>query len=414
MGFVPFYLPSRVDPKNGFWRLLVCFLLLTGVSVQRAAAHTPPIRKQLHCGGEVEAPWSVGAVIAPRRQLMSSQSIDLLIAYTPGVVDRVGSVDAAIDEIKTIVAYANAAHENSATGIHFSLVFIHPLTTEAEGTFLTDLSAAASVDGVWDELFSLREQYKADMVSVIVPGTQGGALCGLAYTNGLSGSFAASAPYMFSIVSVAPSCTPSTLAHELGHNLGSQHDEDNASSVGWQSYSFGYAFTGASRQRWHTIMAVTSDRELPYFSSPLLTFDGVPLGDASDADNARSLALAAPDVAAFYASLGGEDLSASAPAEPDAVTLKVRRIAGGKRLRITAKVTSGGVPRVYRSAGLFWSRGKRGTQTLGAIGRTNANGEISTRITSRILPTIFYQGCDFGSAPTPVCSARVNVVRAAR
>ena len=405
----------RLDGQSSRLRLLLALLCAVVLWVDSVLAHTPPTRRQLRCGGEVVAPLAAQAAVeAPPSRFLSSQSIDLLIAYTPSVVTRVGSLEATLDEIRSIVAYANAAHENSGTGVHFSLVYIHPLTTEESGTFLTDLDAAAASDGVWDELLTLREQYRADMVSVVVPGTQGGRLCGLAYTNGLTGNFASSAPYMYSIVSVAPACTPSTLAHELGHNLGSQHDQRNASSVGWQSYSFGYTFTGGSRQRWQTVMAVASNHELPFFSTPLLSFDSVPLGDSTAADNARSLALAAPEVAAIYTSLGGEDLSAAAPPEPDAVALRVRKVAGGKRLRITAVVTSAGVPRGYRSAALYWSRGRRGTQTLGAIGRTNSRGELSTRITARILPTIFYQGCDFGSAAVPVCSVKVNVVRAAR
>lgn len=394
---------------------LAVFLL---ANLPLAHARTPPTVVPPTCGSAVVADLfpaiASGKAPSPLRNVYSSVTIDLLVAYTPAVVTRVGSEAATIEEIKSIVAFANQVHENSGTGVHFSLVFIHPLTTDADGTFLTDLNAAASLDGVWDELLTLRDDYHADMVSVVVPGTQGGTLCGLAYTNGLSGSFGGSVPYMYSIVSVAPACSPVTLAHELGHNLGSQHDEASAASAGWQSYSFGYAFTGASRQRWHTVMAITADREIPFFSSPSLSFDGVSIGDSADADNARSVALAAPEVAAYYASLNGEDLSASAPAEPDLVALSVKKVRGGTRLRITARVTTAGSPSAYRSAALYWSRGKRGTQTLGAIGRTNSRGEISSTITSRLLPTIFYQGCLFGSAAVPVCSARVSVVRAAR
>ncbi len=388
------------------------------MDLSAAAAGTPPTVVPPSCRDGIIADVHTAVVFSRERpaprEVYSSVNIDLLVAYTPAVVARVGSEAATLDEIKSIVAFANQTHENSGTGIHFSLVFIYPLTTDADGTFLTDLNAAASADGVWDELLTLRDDYHADMVSVVVPGTQGGTLCGLAYTNGLAGNFASSIPYMYSVVSVAPACSPVTLAHELGHNLGSQHDEASAASSGWQSYSFGYAFTGASRQRWHTVMAITADREIPFFSSPGITFDGVAIGDSEDADNARSIALAAPEVAAYYASLEGEDLSVTAPPEPDQVTLSVKKVSRGTRLRITARVTTAGSPSAYRSAALYWSRGKRGTQTLGAIGRTSARGEISSKITSRLLPNIYYQGCLFGSAATPVCSSRVNVVRAAR
>ena len=297
-----------------FVRLPLSLVLLSLVDLSAAAAGTPPTVVPPSCRDGIIADVHTAVVFSRERpaprEVYSSVNIDLLVAYTPAVVARVGSEAATLDEIKSIVAFANQTHENSGTGIHFSLVFIYPLTTDADGTFLTDLNAAASADGVWDELLTLRDDYHADMVSVVVPGTQGGTLCGLAYTNGLAGNFASSIPYMYSVVSVAPACSPVTLAHELGHNLGSQHDEASAASSGWQSYSFGYAFTGASRQRWHTVMAITADREIPFFSSPGITFDGVAIGDSEDADNARSIALAAPEVAAYYATLEGEDLSA--------------------------------------------------------------------------------------------------------
>jgi Metallo-peptidase family M12 len=55
--------------------------------------------------------------------------------------------------------------------------------------------------------------------------------CGLAYVMNDPRTF----NYPFSVVS--PNCLPLTLAHELGHNFGMQHDHDQ------------YTAGGATRQR---------------------------------------------------------------------------------------------------------------------------------------------------------------------
>lgn len=335
-------------------------------------------------------------------------TIDLLVAYTPDALARVGNSSTAMSElIRRILAYTNAAHSNSETGVTFSVVYIHPLTTNAADNFSSDLSSASFSDGVWDELQTLRETYKSDIVSVLVGGTQGGTICGLGYTNGISGSLAQSSPYMYNIVSIAPSCSFATITHELGHNLGCSHDRANATSAGFQPFSYGYSFTGKSRNVFHTVMATTSNIEIPFFSSPLLTYEETPIGVLGSEDNAQSLSLAASTVASYYTSLNGENLALPIPESPTKISTKTKR--SKTKITLTYKLLAGNAAVPFAPIHAYYSRGKRGKQFLRSFGKTNSQGIFKFQETSRIAKGYYYKACYLGSSRTRLCSANLEL-----
>jgi hypothetical protein len=152
---------------------------------------------------------------------------------------------------------------------------------------LTDLRATN--DGDMDNVHQLRDQYGADVVAMIC---QNGQYCGIAYlmTN-VSPNFASSA---FSVTNYSCATGYYSFGHEIGHNMGSNHDPQNASS-GAYSYSFGFR---TSNNQYRTIMAYSPGTRIKRFSSPNVTYNGFVMGD-NNQDNARSMNNASDTIAGW-------------------------------------------------------------------------------------------------------------------
>ena len=94
-------------------------------------------------------------------------------------------------------------------------------------------------------------------------------------------------------------------AHELGHNMGLQHDPNNASSSPAYPYAYGYQHpAGAFR----TVMAYPCPTgacpRLMYFANPSVSYSGMPTGTASQ-NTALALNNTASTVANFRQAVTG-------------------------------------------------------------------------------------------------------------
>jgi peptidyl-Asp metalloendopeptidase len=190
------------------------------------------------------------------------------------------------------VDLANQAYRNSQIAMQLRLVRAAEVVYRETGNISTDLSRLRSTsDGFMDSVHQLRNQYKADMVALIVD--NGGSYCGIAYVmaNGPRASFAS---YAFSVTD-RECVSNNTLTHELGHNMGNAHDRASGGS-GVFAYSYGYRDPIG---KFRTIMAYpcpnVSCPRVKYFSNPKITINGRPAGidhrinPSNSADNARSM-----------------------------------------------------------------------------------------------------------------------------
>ncbi|RMH04478.1 MAG: hypothetical protein D6702_03215 [Planctomycetota bacterium] len=215
--------------------------------------------------------------------------IDVMVPYTTEAKNVSGGVSGITAKINLAITETNDAYQFSQVSQRLVLVHIEEMVGYTEPSsfsqILTDLRGKH--DGKMDNVHSLRDQYAADCVSLIC---KNNAYCGIAYlmTN-VSPSFESSA---FSVVNYSCATGYYSFGHELGHNMGSAHDRQNAGGAAY-SYSYGYR---TSNNRYRTIMAYSPGTRIKRFSSPLVTYAGYTMGTATE-DNARSLNNTAATVA---------------------------------------------------------------------------------------------------------------------
>lgn len=218
--------------------------------------------------------------------------VDLLVVYTPTARAKQGGLAAMNALIAMGVDLANQAYRNSQIAMQLRLVRAAEVAYTETGDINTDLVRLRSKsDGFMDQVHTLRNQYKADMVALIVD--NGGSYCGIAYVmaNGPRASFA---DWAFSVTD-RDCVSNNTLTHELGHNMGDAHDRASG-GTGVYPYSYGYRDPIG---KFRTIMAypcpTVSCPRMKYFSNPKILINGRPAGidhrvnPSNSADNARSM-----------------------------------------------------------------------------------------------------------------------------
>ncbi|MDH4301199.1 MAG: zinc-dependent metalloprotease [Nitrospira sp.] len=218
--------------------------------------------------------------------------VDLLVVYTSTARARQGGQAAMNALVALGVDLANQAYSNSGIAMRLRLARAAEIAYTESGNISTDLTRLRSTtDGFVDQVHQLRNQYKADLVALIVD--NGGGYCGIAYVmaNGPRASFA---NYAFSVTD-RECVANNTLTHELGHNMGNAHDRASG-GTGVFAYSYGYRDTVG---KFRTIMAypcpTVSCPRVKYFSNPKIKINGRPAGidhrinPMNSADNARSM-----------------------------------------------------------------------------------------------------------------------------
>ena len=259
--------------------------------------------------------------------------VDLLVLWTAAAAKHAGGTENVKALIDLGVAAANDAYARSGVNFRLSLAgseqtgfpdwddsFAQPFGLSIEEQEAWEAALGAK----WEEVFSVRDRVGADITTIVMEMPFGG------YANlmhELSPEFEELAYNFVSVERVAYN----TLAHEIGHNMGLQHDRHVNPLGGAFPYSHGYvnqrAFDpGAPLDScWVTIMAYLDQCGLgghrlavriPYFSNPdqrYPTVGGDPLGvgenseftDARGPANAvASLNKARRVVANFRPSLG--------------------------------------------------------------------------------------------------------------
>jgi hypothetical protein len=252
-------------------------------------------------------------ILPPATAADNGTVIDVMVVYTTIVKNANGGQNGIEALIALGISLANTAFTNSQIATQFRLVHTAELAYPESGNYNTDLGRLrGTADGFLDDVHTLRDTHKADLVTLI--GDNIGNACGVAYVmSAVSAGFASSA---FSVVD--DDCISGyTLAHELGHNMGSMHDRSEGGTSAYP-YSFGHKEAGQFR----TIMAypcTPACTRINHYSNPSVRYQGTwatgidhTADPANSADNARAFTNTLNIVANFRNS--GDATAPPAPA----------------------------------------------------------------------------------------------------
>ncbi|HVK52519.1 MAG TPA: FG-GAP-like repeat-containing protein [Pseudoxanthomonas sp.] len=259
-------------------------------------------------------------MVAANAPPTSLNTVDLAIGYTANFrTTNGGSASAAITRLAQLISIGNESLRNSKVNGYIRLV--HALEvgyteTNTNQTALQELTGSNGVDPVTvpaalAPLRAARETYGADLVLLVRQFQQPEqAGCGIAWLIGADETDIVPANHSrwgYGVVSDGNDanyyCPPESFIHEIGHLMGSAHNQANADGPGRYPYSYGYK-ADAANGNFFTIMAYGDENQTPYrfFSSPTLTCGSRPCGTAT-ADNARSLNNTFPVITQFRASV---------------------------------------------------------------------------------------------------------------
>lgn len=222
---------------------------------------------------------SYDASPSPESTSDSGDRLDVLVIYTTATKNFLGGEAQAAVFAQSAIDSTNTTYINS--GIRQRLRLVHSaeyLFTET-GNSSNDLSTLRLNSAVQ----TLRNTHNADLVAMIGEVSD---VCGIAYLIG----GATQQAHAYSITARSCAVGNLTFAHELGHNMGSNHNPENSGSGAFAPYSYGHWVNGVFR----TVMSYTNPCTMgcvrrPYFSGPGVFTTGIATGIANQRDNIRSI-----------------------------------------------------------------------------------------------------------------------------
>lgn len=221
--------------------------------------------------------------------------VDVMVVYTASAAAAYGGESGTAALIDSFVAYTNGVYADCGAELRLRLVHRRQVAYIETGNILTDIARLRNPsDGFLDSIHTLRDAFGADCVSLLT--TSGGAGTGYVMSP-VSASFEDRA---FSVLGAGTSSL--AFAHELGHNMGCNHNNGPSVPPGAYCDSYGHRTPGGA---WRTIMSYAPGTYVDSFSTPNKTFAGFPLGvdgtgcPVDGADNVRTLNGTREVVAAF-------------------------------------------------------------------------------------------------------------------
>ena len=243
-------------------------------------------------------PWPTQVPLGPINY--GPPIVGILVLYTPTAKRQCGGRRGVEARIRLSVAQVNAAFKRSLVTAKLTLLGTEEIEYTTTGQLYPDLiNLTYGRTPALRYAHSLRQEYRADLVSLFIGGTAD-------IFHGISWMLNSTRPaphFGFNVVEGIYAPT-SVFAHEIGHNLGCSHATNDIGGYldGVYTNSHGWRFSTTNRGRTYpmrTIMAYGAGPRLGYYSTPRVSIWGSPAGNAAFADNANTISNTAPMVGAY-------------------------------------------------------------------------------------------------------------------
>lgn len=338
----------------------------------------------------LRAPVGAAAVTKAKATLAgpAEPHLDVLVVYDPRIEAAAAPyflLTAAADAQN----YLNLVFENSDLTVKPRLVGLEPLDVGL-GDVYDLFDALVQMDGqcenppdceaVAARVAELREAYRADLVQYWGTTTSSSVSGYATVFNGPDDEFSAERRTSAAAADADDAgvwhIRSTTVAHEIGHNLGAGHTRSEP--PGWKSYSYAYQCGTGRTAVANDCPLGTCTQSADVYSNPNFIFDGaacgVPIGDPLEADNASTAREALDTVTGTsteVVSAGSVGFSMGLPAflrEPDSgtgdtVTLQLSRSgtvdAAGEVDIVYFKTDDPAAYRGDTGYGLFYDQRKR-------------------------------------------------------
>ena len=285
--------------------------------------------KEEYCPGGLvpDRPQPAAAIEAQRAadpervvQASNHNHLDMLIIYSDAARRRYEARDGSVDApVQASIDYLNLVFRNGELNLVARLVHHEQapdsLNTRGSGSTVLGRFRANR------EIRDLRVEHNADLVHLFVTAGAGATaevddVCGIAYLLRKGRTAADFSPAGYGLT-VMQGCGDETFAHEVGHNLGGNHDPPNAgddwedanrrNNVAIAPYAFGHTWFSPSPPNptnKDTIMSYGEQTVVPWFSTvrvqPRIDGYAVTLGIAGERENERALREVAEPIAPHY------------------------------------------------------------------------------------------------------------------
>jgi len=191
------------------------------------------------------------------------------------------------DLIDLAIAETNTAYTNSGVRVNGEFAKLNLAHAYYEPTISESLGFSGMLDFIRNSavIDAKRTEYAADVVSAITADTY---YCGIANIGPNKSS-------MFSVTSTDCATGYYSFGHEIGHNMGANHDKGTTNTCGTSSYSYGFRDPAGG---FRSILAYNcrtgqcdnnssnSCTRVQRFSNDEFLYNGLPIGNAQT-DNAR-------------------------------------------------------------------------------------------------------------------------------